>query len=143
MTTDARIRVLVVDDNPGDLLLIREAFEEIHVEVEVTEADGGEEALALLARGHADDTLPDLMVLDLNMPGMHGLDVLDRIRGDEALRHLPVVIMTSTSEASEVKRAYQHQASSFVTKPHDPSDLLAAMRTLDDFWLRVAQLPRG
>ncbi len=137
------IRVLVVDDNPGDILLVQEAFEELHVEVEVLTADGGEEAVAVLAGAVAEAALPDLVVLDLNMPGMDGMAVLDHIRGADALRHLPVVILTSTSAQDEIMRAYRHQASSFVTKPHDPGDLLEAMRSLDDFWLRVARLPRS
>lgn len=143
VTKEPPLQVLLVDDNPGDVLLMQETFEELHVGVEVLTAGDGAEALDTLARGMADGRLPDLVVLDLNMPGMNGIEVLQAVRASDGLRHLPVIIMTSTAAEEEVVEAYRHYASSFVTKPQRPAEMTEALRSLDAFWLRIAQLPKA
>ena len=141
-TKEPPLQVLLVDDNPGDVLLMQETFEELHVGVDVLTASDGAEALATLDRGVASGRLPDLVVLDLNMPGMNGMEVLQSVRANEDLRHLPVIIMTSTAAEEEVVEAYRSYASSLVTKPQRPGEMTEALRSLDAYWLRIAQLPK-
>jgi CheY-like chemotaxis protein len=132
-------RLLVVEDSAADVELLREALSEGEPHVELDVARHGEEAIDRLAAGEP----PDLVVLDLNLPRMNGLEVLAALRAhqDPAVRRLPVVVFTTSRAPKDVLSAYDLHASSFVTKPTAFDDYLSTVGAFRDFWLRVATLP--
>jgi CheY-like chemotaxis protein len=137
------IEVLLVEDDPGDELMTREAFanklgNRLHV------ARDGEEALDFLYRrgDHADAPRVDLILLDLNLPKYDGRQVLELIRSDPDLTHMPVVVLTTSSSEEDILRSYKLHANAYVTKPVDVNQFIAAVRQIDDFFLTVVRLPR-
>lgn len=134
-----RRRILLIDDNPHDVELALSAFEESGDEHEIVVAGGGPEALALL-RSSGD--LPDLILLDLKMPHMDGLAVLDAIRGEAATRDIPVVMLTTSGEDRDIQASYAHGASAYVIKPLDFGQFQEAVQTISDFWARLNRHPR-
>ena len=138
------IEVLLVEDDPGDELMTREAFEENKIGNRLHVAHDGEEALDFLyQRGeHASAPPVDLVLLDLNLPKYDGRQVLEQIRSDPELTHLPVVILTTSSSEEDILRSYKLHANAFVTKPVDVNQFMSAVRQIDDFFLTVVKLPR-
>jgi two-component system, chemotaxis family, response regulator Rcp1 len=141
----AQHRLLVVEDSESDVELLREALSDSDPAVTLDVVRHGEDALSFLRREGAfeDAQRPDLVVLDLNLPRMGGFEVLRALREDvdPRLRRLPVVVFTTSAAGSDVDRAYDLHASGFVTKPTAFEHYLDAVRTLREFWLRVARLP--
>jgi CheY-like chemotaxis protein len=138
-------RLLVVEDSEADIELLREALADSDPDVELDVVRHGEDALSFLRREgefHA-AARPDLVVLDLNLPRMGGFEVLRALREDvdPRLRRLPVVVFSTSAASTDVDRAYDLHASSFVTKPTAFEHYLDAVRTFREFWLRVARLP--
>ena len=145
MTTPLQpIEVLLVEDDPGDELMTREAFEENRIGNRLHVARDGEEALDFLyQRGdHAQAPRVDLILLDLNLPKYDGRQVLEQIRSDPELTHTPVVILTTSSSEEDIMSSYKLHANAFVTKPVDVNRFIAAVRQIDDFFLTVVRLPR-
>lgn len=145
MTTPLQpIEVLLVEDDPGDELMTREAFEENRIGNRLHVARDGEEALDFLyQRGeHAQAPPVDLILLDLNLPKYDGRQVLEQIRSDPGLTHTPVVILTTSSSEEDIMRSYKLHANAFVTKPVDVNRFIAAVRQIDEFFLTVVRLPR-
>ncbi|WP_328974562.1 response regulator [Streptomyces canus] len=146
MTTPAAnpIDVLLVEDDPGDELMTREAFEDnkigntLHVV-----RDGGEALDFLYRRGdHTDAPRPDLILLDLNLPKYDGRQVLEKIKSDPDLAHIPVVVLTTSAAEEDILRSYKLHANAYVTKPVDLDQFIAAVRQIDDFFVQVVRLPR-
>jgi two-component system response regulator len=137
------IEVLLVEDDPGDELMTREAFEDNKIGNRLHVARDGEEALDFLYRRgkHADAPRVDLVLLDLNLPKYDGRQVLERIRADPDLTHLPVVVLTTSSSEEDILRSYKLHANAYVTKPVDVNQFIAAVRQIDDFFLSVVRLP--
>ena len=136
--------VLLVDDNPGDVRLLREAFREGRSDVRLTVAEDGEEALALLHRITRSNTArPDLILLDLNLPGLSGREVLAEIKTDAKLRRIPVIVLTSSRREQDVLASYDLHANGCITKPVDLERLLEVVRSIEQFWFTVATLPPG
>jgi CheY-like chemotaxis protein len=137
--------MLVVEDSESDLELLREAMADAEPDVQLDVVHHGEDALAFLHREGRFSSCahPDLVLLDLNLPRMSGLEVLEALRADQdpRLRRLPVVVFTTSSTTTDVQKAYDLHASSFVTKPTAFEPYLDAVRSFRDFWLRVARLP--
>jgi CheY-like chemotaxis protein len=138
-------RLLVVEDSESDIELLREALADSEPNVELDIVRHGEDALSFLRREGEFQAAarPDLVVLDLNLPRMGGFEVLRALREDvdPRLRRLPVVVFTTSSTSSDVDRAYDLHASSFVTKPTAFEHYLDTVRAFREFWLRVARLP--
>ncbi len=135
--------VLLVDDNPADLDLTCEVFAQCEPCPSIVTAKNGEEAIALLReRSGSNASLPDLLVLDLNLPRKDGRQVLQEFKKDPALAHLPVVILTTSQAPSDVLQAYELGANCYVRKPATPAGFVAAIRTIADFWLGHAILPK-
>lgn len=132
--------VLVVDDNPGDLELIRQAFRGVDALIVIETAHDGEQAIARLAASTLPDgpPRPDLIVLDLNLPRLDGREVLARIKADEALRRIPVVVMTSSMAEDDIVRSYDLGANCYIAKPLDVDELFRVVSSLASFWLIVA-----
>ena len=135
--------VLLVEDNAGDVVLTREALRTADVSCELTTAGDGDAALARL-RGegpHAGAVRPDLVLCDLNLPRRDGRELLEDMRGDPALRTIPVVVLTSSAAAREVEACYERGANAYVVKPHDLDGFTAVIHAITRFWLGVARLP--
>jgi len=143
IASEARvINVLLVEDDPGDVLMTREAFEEyLHNRLDVV--SDGSEALAYLRREgeYADAPRPDLILLDLNLPRRDGREVLAEIKADDSLRHIPVIVLTTSRADEDVLRSYQLHANAYVTKPVDFDGFIEAIRQIDHFFVSVVQLP--
>ncbi len=141
----ASVDILLVEDNPGDVRLVLEAFREVGPDVHLTAARDGEEALAVLRRQGAQAAAPRpaLILLDLNLPRMDGRELLAEIKADPALRPIPVVVLTSSRQDQDVLACYDLHANCYITKPADLDQFIAIVRSIVDFWLTVARLPSG
>lgn len=139
------IDVLLVEDDPADELLTREALERDHVGNVLHVVRDGMEAIAFLRQegAYAHAPRPGLILLDLNMPRMDGLEVLSVIKADEALRPIPVVVLTTSEAEADVLRSYQLHANAYVTKPVDLNRFAQIVVSIEDFYLAVAKLPTG
>jgi CheY-like chemotaxis protein len=137
------IEVLLVEDDPGDVLMTREAFEEHKVRNTLHVVTDGEEALAYLRREgrHANATRPDLILLDLNLPRVDGREVLATVKADEELRSIPVVVLTTSQADEDILRSYQLHANAYVTKPVDFDTFISVVRQIDQFFVSVVKLP--
>jgi CheY-like chemotaxis protein len=143
MTSGGSVQILLVEDNPGDVRLTQEAFRHGRLANELIVCGDGVAAMALLRERQAkNEQQPGLILLDLNLPGRGGLEVLAEIKADTELRVIPVVILTSSGAERDVLQSYERNANAYVTKPIDIDEFLAAIRSLGDFWLAVVQLPR-
>ncbi len=138
------IEVLLVEDDPGDELMTREAFEDNKINNRLHVARDGEEALDFLYRRGAHTGAPsvDLILLDLNLPKYDGRQVLEQIKSDPDLTHVPVVVLTTSSSEEDVLRSYKLHANAYVTKPVDVYQFIAAVRQIDEFFVSVVRLPR-
>ena len=139
----AMIQVLLVEDDPGDVLITREAFEENKVRNQLNVVNDGVKALAYLRQegGYADAPRPDLILLDLNLPKMGGHEVLEQIKSDADLQRIPVVVLTTSDAEEDVLRSYNLHANAYVTKPVDFERFLSVVRQIDDFFVTVVKLP--
>ncbi|WP_329130605.1 response regulator [Streptomyces sp. NBC_01476] len=137
------ISVLLVEDDAGDELMTREAFEDNKIRNDLFVVRDGEEALDYLYRrgAHIDAVRPDLILLDLNLPKYDGRQVLERIKGDPELAAIPVVILTTSSAEEDIVRSYKLHANAYVTKPVDLTQFIRAVRQIDDFFVSVVRLP--
>ncbi|MFF4536921.1 response regulator [Streptomyces aureus] len=146
MTTPAGtpIDVLLVEDDPGDELMTREAFEDNKIGNTLHVVRDGEEALDFLYRrgAHAEAPRPDLILLDLNLPKYDGRQVLEKIKSDPSLSHIPVVVLTTSAAEEDILRSYKLHANAYVTKPVDLDQFITAVRQIDDFFVQVVRLPR-
>ncbi|MFK4106809.1 response regulator [Streptomyces sp. NPDC019531] len=144
-TPDASpIDVLLVEDDPGDELMTREAFEDNKIGNTLHVVRDGEEALDFLYRRgeHTEAPQPDLILLDLNLPKYDGRQVLEKIKSDPELSHIPVVVLTTSAAEEDILRSYKLHANAYVTKPVDLDQFIAAVRQIDDFFVQVVRLPR-
>ena len=138
------IEVLLVEDDPGDVLMTQEAFEEHKVRNRLTVVSDGAEALAYLRREGAYEgaTRPDLILLDLNLPRRDGREVLAELKDDPDLGMIPVVVLTTSEAEEDIIRSYQLHANAYVTKPVDFDRFIEVVRQIDDFFITVVKLPR-
>lgn len=143
-TLQAPIDVLLVEDDPGDVLMTREAFLDNKVANTLHVVSDGVKALEFLRRegDYADAPVPDLILLDLNLPKMDGREVLGAIKDDPALRTIPVVVLTTSESQEDVLRSYSLHANAYVTKPVDFDRFIEVVRQIDDFFVSVVKLPR-
>lgn len=135
------IRILLVEDSPGDVVLTAEALRDARVANELHVARDGEEAMRFL-RGegeHAGAPRPDLVLLDLNLPRMDGKEVLAAMRADPALADIPVVVLTTSTRDADILDAYDLRANAYVSKPVDFTRFLDVVRTLEGFWVEVVR----
>lgn len=137
------IKILLVEDNEGDELLIREAFEEIRLTNEIDVARDGQAAISRLSREgqYAGTELPDLVILDINLPKKNGHEVLRFIKDNESLKHLPVIMFTTSSSHEDVRSAYRHYANCYIVKPFDSADFINTVIQIENFWFNIVKLP--
>ncbi len=142
-TVSRPIEVLLVEDNPGDVRLTREALKEGKIRNNLHVAKDGVEALAFLRREgeHAGAPRPDVILLDLNLPRKDGREVLTEVKGDASLRQIPVVILTSSQAEEDICRAYDLHANCYISKPVDLDQFIKVVKSIEDFWFTVVKLP--
>jgi CheY-like chemotaxis protein len=138
------VDVLLVEDDPGDVLMTQEAFADYKLKNNLHVVNNGVDALAFLRRegDYAEAPVPDLILLDLNLPRMDGREVLAAIKEDEGLRRIPVVVLTTSEAEEDVLRSYSLHANAYVTKPVDFERFIDVVRSIDEFFVTVVRLPR-
>jgi chemotaxis family two-component system response regulator Rcp1 len=137
------LQLLLVEDNPGDVRLTREAFKAGEVNVSMFVARDGVEAMDFLHKrsGFQAAPVPDLILLDLNLPRKNGREVLSEIKADPKLRRIPVLVMTTSRADQDINRAYSLNANCYITKPMDLDEFLRIVKSIGDFWLKTVTLP--
>lgn len=140
---DDAVDILLVEDNPGDVRLTREAFAQTTLETDLHVVRDGEEALAFLHRrdGFEDAPRPHLVLLDLNLPKVDGLEVLRELKEDPTLRRVPVVVLTGSEAREDIAESYDRYSNAYLTKPVDPAEFVQLIEAIESFWLTAAKLP--
>jgi len=143
ISTPKIINILLVEDNPADILLTAEALREGNTSHELNAVNDGTEAVAYLRRegNYAEATRPDIILLDINLPKKNGFEVLAEIKEDPELKRIPVIILTTSSAKQDIRKAYDLHANCYINKPVDLNDFLKIARSIEDFWFNVASLP--
>lgn len=138
------IEILLVEDNPGDVRLTQEAFRENKIRNKLNVVNDGEQALAFLRREgvYANVARPGLILLDLNLPRVDGREVLAQIKSDPELRHIPVVILTTSQAEEDIVKSYALHANCYITKPVDLERFMQVVKEVEHFWLSVVNLPK-
>ena len=145
MTPDCRaIEVLLIEDDPGDVVITREAFEHYKIRNSLRVARDGQEGLDYLYRrgAHSSAPRPDLILLDLNLPKYDGHQLLEQIKSDPELCHIPVVMLTTSAADEDILRSYRLHANAYVTKPVGFGEFMNVIRQIDEFFVQVVRLPR-
>ena len=137
------VEILLVEDNPGDVILIRESLKENKLLTELNVVNDGEEALDYLNKRseYSEATTPDIILLDLNLPKKDGREVLAEIKNDPQLRTIPVVVLTSSTAETDILRSYENYANCFISKPVDLDNFIKVIKSIKNFWLTIVKLP--
>lgn len=137
------IHILLIEDNEGDILLTMEAFEDAKIHNKISIARDGQEALLFLDKEgkHADAESPDLVLLDVNLPKKNGHEVLQYIKGSEKLKHIPVIMLTTSASENDIMKSYKNYANCYITKPVEVGDFLKVVASIENFWIKIVQLP--
>jgi len=137
------VRILLVEDNLGDVELAREALDASKLKNELVVVNDGKAAVEVLTEASARGALPDLVFLDLNLPGLSGIDVLKIIKSKEGWSRIPVVILTSSQAETDIAKSYDLHANCYVTKPIDFEQFITIVQSIEEFWFTVVRLPRN
>ena len=137
------IHILLVEDNDGDILLTQDALEDAKIITALSVARDGEQAMDFLRKrdSYAGVRTPDLILLDVNMPKKNGHEVLKDIKQDPNLKHIPVIMLTTSSAQKDIDLAYNGHANCYITKPVDVNDFLSVITTIESFWISIVTLP--
>ncbi|HSP12679.1 MAG TPA: response regulator [Salegentibacter sp.] len=137
------IHILLVEDNEGDILLTTEALEEGKIMNELSVARDGQEALDFLNKkgDFKNSKIPDLILLDVNLPRKNGHEVLKHIKTHDVFRSIPVIMLTTSSAQNDVDKSYENYANCYITKPIEVSDFMEAVVKIEDFWINLVNLP--
>jgi two-component system, chemotaxis family, response regulator Rcp1 len=137
------IDILLVEDNPGDVLLAQEALKESKIRNRLFVVDDGVKAMEFLRQqgAYSESPHPDLILLDLNLPSKSGREVLAEVKADDKLKHIPVVVLTVSRAEEDVMKAYNSYANCYITKPLDFNQFMEVTRSIEDFWLTIVRLP--
>lgn len=141
--SDKAVKILLIEDNPGDVRLLEEAFKELDANILIQVARDGAEGLDMVFQRTVPQRpgSPDLILLDLNLPKVNGHDVLARIKGDPTTSQIPVIVLTSSRAESDIRRAYQAHANAYLKKPSTLDGLISAAKHIKNFWMETATLP--
>jgi chemotaxis family two-component system response regulator Rcp1 len=138
-----RLRVLLVEDNPVDVMMAKEAFKEGAIDASVAVVEDGIQAMEYLRQQgeYGTECLPDFVLLDLNLPKKNGREVLIEIKDDPNLKHIPVVVFSGSSDETDVRDCYNHHANCYIVKPSRLDDYVSILKSLDRFWFDLVKLP--
>lgn len=136
------VHILLVEDNEGDVMLTIDAFQESKIKTEISVVRNGKEALDFLFRrnGFENAEPPDIILLDINIPIYNGHEVLQKIKNDPALKKIPVIVLTTSSNQQDIRKAYENHGNSYVTKPINMEEFLKAIVKIEEFWLQLCKL---
>lgn len=139
----SKLNILIVEDNEGDIILLKEAFEEINSNVSLNFIRNGSDAYKFLfnIEPFTNAIAPDVLLLDLNLPMKSGMEILEAIKNSETHRMLPTIILTTSSDHRDIKAAYQNQANCFITKPIEISEYFEVVEEIYKFWFNLVKLP--
>jgi CheY-like chemotaxis protein len=137
------IHILLVEDNEGDILLTREALEDAKIIITLSVVKDGKEAIDFLNHQgkHQDAVLPDLLLLDINLPKKNGHEVLKYVKENEYLKHIPVIMLTTSSSERDINSSYGNYANCYITKPVEVNDFITVVSTIENFWISIVKLP--
>ena len=135
------ITILLVEDNEGDILLTTEAFEESKIVNNITAIRDGEAAIKFFEGLPQKDKVPDLVLLDINLPKMSGHEVLMYIKNSERYKSIPVIMLTTSSAEKDILQCYKNHVNCYITKPIDVSDFMKAITKIEDFWINIVSIP--
>ena len=137
------VHILLVEDNEGDILLTLDAFEESKIKTEISVARNGQEAIDFLFNRGAflEAKKPDLILLDINLPIYNGHEVLNKIKNDNNLKKIPVIMLTTSGYSNDINQAYENNCNSYVKKPLDMNEFLEAILKIENFWLEISTFP--
>jgi CheY-like chemotaxis protein len=137
------LELLIIEDNPGDVRLLEEAFQELQANVRIRVAKDGAEGIEMLFHSPEPSNRwrPDLILLDLNLPKVSGHDVLAQIKNSSQTRQIPVIVLTSSRAEADIRRAYEAHANAYLNKPSSLEGLLSAAQDVKSFWMETATLP--
>lgn len=139
-----KAKILLVEDNEGDILLTKEAFSEADLSNEISVVKDGQQAIKYLNKeaGFENEKTPDIILLDLNIPKINGLDVLKIIKSDPFLKMIPVIILSTSNSEKDILQSYERHANCYLTKPVNFSNFTMLIQMVTDFWMSVVQLPK-
>ena len=137
------VNILLVEDNPADVLLTAEALREGGVSHDLNVVNNGADAIAYVrSRGkYSDSVLPDIILLDINLPKKNGFEVLAELKEDPKLKHIPVIILTTSSAKQDISKAYDLHANCYIVKPIELDDFFGILKSIEDFWFTIVKLP--
>ncbi len=136
------VEILLIEDNEGDILLTTEALEEGRILNNTRVLRDGKKALDYLAEGLISGGLPDLILLDVNLPRRNGHEVLQYVKQHMELKHIPVIMLTTSSAEKDINLSYKNHANCYITKPVEATDFIEAISKIEDFWINIVQLPK-
>ena len=140
---DQAIKILLVEDNPGDIELTKEAFQQGKATISIDSVTDGDLAMTFLRKEgeFTQFSMPDIIILDLNLPKKNGQEVLHEVKNDKGLKHIPVIILTTSQADEDIARAYDNYANCYIRKPVDMEGFIEVVRKIEDFWLSIVKLP--
>ncbi len=136
------VNILLVEDNEGDILLTVEALEEGRIANVISVARDGQEAIEKLEVSFQKGQLPDLILLDINLPKLNGHEVLEQLKQNEHFKHVPVIILSTSSSEMDILKSYKNHANCFITKPVEIDEFVKAIESIEDFWFSIVKLPK-
>lgn len=139
------IHILLVEDNEGDVLLTQEALEESKIINKISVSRNGKEALDFIFKRdiHFSADTPDLILLDVNLPLKNGHEVLHELKNDESTKHIPIIMLTTSSSERDIMLSYKNHANCYITKPIEVNDFLNAIKSIESFWLNIVKIPNN
>lgn len=137
------VHILLVEDNEGDIILITEALEEGKVKNTISITRNGWDAIQYLEKksGHEEAITPDLIILDVNLPKLNGHEVLMKIKNNERFKHIPVIMLTTSSSEADIYKAYKNHVNCYITKPVDVKNFISVITSIENFWISIVQIP--
>ncbi|HTI57763.1 response regulator [Mucilaginibacter sp.] len=135
------ISILLVEDNEGDILLTKEALEDSKIINKISVIKDGKAAISFFESITAKDEIPDLVLLDINLPKISGHEVLMYIKNSEKYRGIPVIVLTTSSSEKDILKSYDNHVNCYITKPIDANDFMNAMIKIEDFWINIVSIP--
>ena len=137
------IHILLVEDNEGDILLTREALHQVRLVNTISVAKDGKEAVSYMEKiaPYTNSTIPDFILLDINLPKMNGHEVLKHLKTNNKFKHIPVIMFTTSSAEKDILESYKNYANCYITKPVEVDDFLNVIKSIENFWFSIIQLP--